>query len=861
MTSFDLRDKFFTYFTEHAHTQVTSSSLIPAQDPTLLFTNAGMNQFKDLFLGKEERSYKRAVSIQKCIRAGGKHNDLENVGFTKRHLTFFEMMGNFSFGDYFKKEAITYAWEFLTEVIKLEKDKLSVTVHYKDEEAYALWRDMIKVPIEKIFKLDDESNFWQMGDTGPCGPCTEIFVDRGPSFGCGLATCSPADSCDRFLEVWNLVFMQYDRLSDGTDRPLSQTGVDTGMGLERLCTIVQNKDSVFETDLFAPLIARIEELTHRKYATSSDEIKGAFRVLIDHIRSSCFAIADGGIPSNEGRGYVIRKIIRRAALFAQKLGNERLFPEVAPALIDSMGDLYPELKHQEKQIISLLENEVEKFNKTFLNGQQLLEKQFLTAQHKIISGEQSFKLYDTYGFPLELTKVMAHERGFTVDIASFEKEMEEQRLRSGKKTVDTAFEINESLITNFIGYESHRAEAKIIGLVLDKKQVSSVESGTEAYVITDISPFFIECGGQVNDQGSVIHSGTAAPLKGLKKFGNALGALIDAPKTFKIGDAVVLEVDSPTRLATMKNHTATHLLQAALIELLGKQVRQSGSVVTPTYLRFDFTYHEALTSEQISWVEDRVNSKIMENIPVTITQETLEAATKKGAIAIFGEKYQPEKVRVIDVPGFSTELCGGTHVRSTGDIGLFKITETASLSAGNRRIFAVTGPAGIELFQKTFGQIKALGTEFKVPVEEVSEAVFKQKETLKNTQTLVKSLKKQLFDAQSVEWLKSSKTIGSVPYLHLSLALEAEDLREVSTILLKKQQGVYFLVTHHKDRSPFMIALSPEYSQKIDLKNLALWLKEQGIHSGGGGTTLQGSLTGNSEQLSRQLEDWIRTHQ
>ncbi len=862
MTSFELRKKFFDFFMERKHTKVPSSSLIPAQDPTLLFTNAGMNQFKDVFLGKEERSYTRAVSIQKCIRAGGKHNDLENVGFTKRHLTFFEMMGNFSFGDYFKKEAIEFAWEFLTNVVKLDKEKLSVSVYYKDDEAYSLWRDVIGVPEKRIFKLGDADNFWQMGDTGPCGPCTEIFVDRGAAFDCGVENCSPEDSCERFLEVWNLVFMQYDRFPDGSDHPLKQTGVDTGMGLERLCSIVQNKESVYETDLFAPLIKRIEELTDLTYETAPPEIKAAFRVLVDHIRSSCFAIADGGTPSNDGRGYVIRKIIRRAALFAQKLGNEKIFPKIAPALIEFMSPIYPELKTQETQIISLLENEVEKFHKAFLNGQHILEKYFTASQDdKIITGEQSFKLYDTYGFPLELTNVMAYDRGYTVDTDGFEKEMELQRQRSGKKTREQECALDPSIKTTFTGYEVHYNDAKILSLIVDKQEVHDVKAGTKVYVVTDVSPFFVECGGQISDQG-FIHVGDAkAPLRGLKKIGDAIASLIEAPVALNVGDTVHLEVDSPSRLATMNNHTATHLLQAALIELLGDQVRQSGSVVTPDHLRFDFTYHENLTPEQIKIVEDRVNAKIQENVPVSTEYTTLEKATEMGVIAIFGEKYQPEKVRVIDIPGFSAELCGGTHVGATGDIGSFKITEVSALSAGNRRIVAVTGTAAVELFQDTFTYAKTLGTEFKVPINQVVSAVAKQKEQLKAAQTTIKKLKQSLIKIHMNEWISQIETVGTLPFLFLELKdTEADALRDIGNTLIKKQPGLYFLVAHAKDRTAFFATLAPSHTDKLDLKKLAEWLKEQGIRGGGSKTTLQGSIPTVTQDLGTSLKKWLQAN-
>lgn len=860
MTSFDLRKKFFDYFIKHKHTVVPSSSLIPAQDPTLLFTNAGMNQFKDVFLGKEERSYKRAVSIQKCIRAGGKHNDLENVGFTKRHLTYFEMMGNFSFGDYFKKEAIAFAWEFLTKEIKLDKDTLIVTVHYKDEDAYAIWRDMVGIPESRIFKLGDKDNFWQMGDTGPCGPCTEIYVDRGVTFSCGSKDCNPEDGCERFLEIWNLVFMQYDRLPNGTDKPLKHTGVDTGMGLERLCAVVQGKDSVFETDLFAPLLKRIEELTKITYETANPETQAAFRVLADHIRSSCLAIADGGTPSNEGRGYVIRKIIRRATLFAQKLGRERIFPEIAPALIEFMSPLYPELKTQEKQIISLLKAEVEKFHKTFLNGQQILEKYFAHAgPEKRISGVEAFKLYDTYGFPLELTKVMAYEKGFTVDTESFEKEMTSQRERSGKKSHAEECDLDVSITTDFTGYEVHYNTAKIIGLIQDLTSVPEVSAGAHVYVITDVSPFFVECGGQISDQGWISHGDKKAPLRGLKKFGTAIGAFIEAPGALKVGDTVSLEVDSPTRINTMKNHTATHLLQAALIELLGKQVRQSGSVVTPEFLRFDFTYHENLTPKQIKIVEDRVNAKIQENIPVEVSHMTLKEATNKGVIAIFGEKYQPEKVRVIDIPGFSAELCGGTHVPAIGDIGPFKITEVSALSAGNRRIVAVTGPAAIELFQDTFNALKSLGTEFKVPINQVREAIAKQKEQLKAAQNTIKEFKKTWLRSQVESWSSRVEAVGTLPFLYLELDnVQAEELKDIAALLIEKRSALYFLLAKGTEKSAYYAALAPSLTHEIDLKKLATWLKERGIHGGGSGTTLQGGITTQTAPFEEELKKWIK---
>jgi alanyl-tRNA synthetase len=655
--------------------------------------------------------------------------------------------------------------------------------------------------------------------------------------------------------------MQYDRQPDGTDKPLKQTGVDTGMGLERLCAVIQDKDSVFDIDLFAPIIARIERLTGIVYSGAKPEIQAAFRVLSDHIRSSCFAIADGATPSNEGRGYVIRKIIRRAALFAQKLHKENIFPKIAPAFIDYMSPIYPELKAQESQIIALLKSEVEKFEKTFIHGQSMLEKYFQETSGKVVSGAQAFKLYDTYGFPLELTKVIAHERGFTVDVEGFEKHMEQQKAQSGKKVAHADIALDESVETAFTGYDEHQNEAKILQLFVDNKPVQSVTAGTEAIIITNRSPFFVECGGQVSDQGFIRKGEHEAQLLGLRKIGSAIGATIVAPVALTVGDTVTQVVDSPARINTMKNHTATHLLQAALIELLGKQVRQSGSVVTPDYLRFDFTYHENLTPEQITLVENLVNKKILENIPVHVSQGTLKEASARGVIAIFGEKYNPEKVRIVEVPGFSAELCGGTHVHATGDIGSFKITEVSALSAGNRRIVAVTGPASVELFQQSFNTIKALGQEFKVPGEQVADAIKKQKEQLKQAQGALKDLKKQLYLLQMPHWLSSIENYGSIPFLFLSIDnATAEELREISQEFLKAQPGLYFLVGQGHERATYFVTLAQNLAQQFDLKAFGAWLKDQGLQGGGSGTTLQGGTTRIDLELEHRIKKWLHEH-
>lgn len=862
MNSLQIRKIFFDYFKKHGHTVVPSSSLIPAKDPTLLFTNAGMNQFKDVFLGKETRSYSRAVSIQKCIRAGGKHNDLDNVGFTRRHLTFFEMMGNFSFGNYFKKEAIEYAWDFLTNKIGLKKENLLVSVFEKDNESYNIWNKNIGLESSLIFKLGEEDNFWSMGDTGPCGPCSEIYIDKGIKFGCGKTDCRPGCSCDRFLEIWNLVFIEYDRQTDGSLKELKSKGVDTGMGLERLCSVVQNTDSVFETDLFVPLINFIENKTGIIYKTANEIQKSAFRVLADHIRSSCFAIADGCTPSNEGRGYVLRKIIRRAALFAEKLNGINIFPELAEPLITLMSGIYPELETNSALIKTVLKNEIKKFSTNLMQGQKIL-KNFIkeNQETKHISGEQAFKLYDTYGFPLELTRIIAEEHGFTVDIEGFEKLMEQQRMQSGKVTKEECI-LDQKLYTHFTGYDEHITHTTITGLVVNDTLTEKVKAGSSCFIITEHSPFYVECGGQVSDQGYIKINDHEVPLRGLKKFVDAIGAYVQSvPIDIEVGKKITLVVDSYSRLNTMKNHTATHLLQSALIEVLGKQVKQSGSVVEPDYLRFDFTYHENLNLEQIILVEEIVNRKIMENIPVKIEFTTLEDATKRGVIAFFGEKYNPERVRIVEIPGFSAELCGGTHVNATGDIGVFKITEVSALSAGNRRIVALTGPEALKLFQQSFRTVKALSQEFKVPIEDVTEAIKKQKEQLRLTQNEIKKLKKLLYEKQIPEWIKKIETISSIPFLFIELEdANMQDLQEIAENLLKKEAGFYFLVGYKKDKSNFIATISEKFSSKINIKEFADWLKEKGIQGGGKATTIQGGASKSQFiGLEEEIKNWIKS--
>jgi len=860
MKSTEIRKRFIDFFVARGHTYVPSSPLIPADDPTLLFANAGMNQFKDVFLGKEKRSYTRAVSVQKCIRAGGKHNDLENVGFTARHLTFFEMLGNFSFGDYFKKDAIRFAWDFLTKDIGLDANKLYPSVYKLDDEAYEIWSKEIGVPAERIVRLGEADNFWQMGDTGPCGPCTEIYIDRGVGIGCGKQECGPGCSCDRFLEIWNNVFMQFDRQPDGTDKPLKQTGVDTGMGLERLCMVVEGKDSVYDTDLFAPIFACIERLVNKSY-NSSPQVKAAMRVIADHIRSSSFAIADGCMPSNEGRGYVLRKIIRRAALFAQKLSSENFFPHVYEGLVEAMGQAYPELATNKQLILNVLTSETEKFSQNLIQGQTILEKHFADNKSKQqISGAQAFKLYDTYGFPLELTKVIAQEKGYEVDVAGFEKEMEQQRVQSGKKHDAHAQEIqiNESLTTVFTGYDELETKTEISEIVCHGVSVDTAPAQETCWFITPRSPLYVECGGQISDMAYMRVDDVTLPITAIKKIGNAIAFEAKTSSEIKKGSPVTLIVDRDARTNTMKNHTATHLLQAALLQVVGKTVKQAGSLVTPDYLRFDFTHHENLMPEQIKAVEDLVNQKIMENIKLDVAQTTLKDATARGVIAFFGEKYNPDKVRVVAIPGFSAELCGGTHVRATGDIGVFKITEVTALSAGSRRIVALTGPAAVAEFQQDFTTVKKLSQEFKVQPAELVAAIAKQREALKDAQTASAKLKQQMYKLMVPQWLAQAEMVGTMPYGYITLEdASASELRDVAQSLLHIKPGLYVLVAPAEDRFSYMVVASSEFAQTVRLKELANKLKEFGLKGGATDVAIQGGGSAVPAQLKDFVRNWI----
>lgn len=714
MKSAEIREAFLSFFEEKGHTRVASSSLIPGNDPTLLFTNAGMNQFKDCFLGLEKRAYTRATTSQKCVRAGGKHNDLDNVGYTARHHTFFEMLGNFSFGDYFKRDAIHYAWEFLTgdKWLKLPKEKLWVTVYASDDEAYDIWTQEVGIPAERMVRIGDNKgapyasdNFWAMGDTGPCGPCTEIFYDHGPDIW-GGPPGSPEEDGDRYIEIWNNVFMQFNRTADGVMHPLPAPSVDTGMGLERISAVLQHVHSNYEIDLFQSLLKAAAEAI----GCANDDAP-SLKVVADHIRSCSFLVADGVLPSNEGRGYVLRRIIRRACRHGNKLGAKgTFFHKIVAALVAEMGEAFPELKQQQAHIERVLKNEEEQFAKTLEHGLKILEQDLASLQGQVIPGDIVFKLYDTYGFPVDLTADIARERELTVDEEGFEREMEAQRERARASSafgMDYNSLVKVDVDTRFLGYAGTSGSGKVVALFKAGAAVDSLAEGEEGVVVLDQTPFYAESGGQVGDCGYLEGAGVRFDVRDTTKAGGAfLHHGIVAKGGLSVGASVKAEADSSVRSATALNHSATHLLHAALRRVLGEHVQQKGSLVDSQRLRFDFSHFEAIKAEQLKALEDIVNTEIRRNTAVETEETDIETAKAKGAMALFGEKYG-DQVRVLSMGGdFSVELCGGTHVSRTGDIGLFKITSEGGVASGVRRIEAVTGAAALAYLNGAEEQLK-----------------------------------------------------------------------------------------------------------------------------------------------------------
>ncbi len=716
MKSAEIREAFLRFFEEQGHTRVASSSLIPGNDPTLLFTNAGMNQFKDCFLGQEKRAYTRAVSSQKCVRAGGKHNDLENVGYTARHHTFFEMLGNFSFGDYFKQDAINFAWTFLTGVLKLPKEKLWVTVYASDDEAYDIWTKEVGVPAERMVRIGDNKgapyasdNFWTMGDTGPCGPCTEIFYDHGADIWGGPPGSAEEDG-DRYIEIWNNVFMQFNRTADGVLHPLPAPSVDTGMGLERISAVMQHVHSNYEIDLFQSLLAAAA-----KAIGCANEEQASLKVVADHIRSCGFLIADGVLPSNEGRGYVLRRIIRRACRHGNKLGaSGSFFYQIVAALVAEMGDAFPELKQNQAHIERVLKAEEEQFAKTLEQGLKILEQDLANLQGTVVPGDVVFKLYDTYGFPMDLTGDIARERNLTLDEAGFEREMEAQRVRARSASsfgMDYNSLVKVDVATEFTGYKATSGAAKVVALYKEGQSVDVLNEGDEGVVVLDQTPFYAESGGQIGDCGFLNAANGRFDVRDTTKTGGAFlhhGVLASGNLT--VGAPVEAQVDADVRHATSLNHSATHLLHAALRQVLGEHVQQKGSLVDSQRLRFDFSHFEAIKPEQIKALEDIVNAEIRKNSPVETEETDIETAKAKGAMALFGEKYG-DNVRVLSMGGsFSVELCGGIHANRTGDIGLLKIVSEGGVASGVRRIEAVTGAAALAYLNAAEEQLKEAAT-------------------------------------------------------------------------------------------------------------------------------------------------------
>jgi alanyl-tRNA synthetase len=808
MTGKEIRNRFFKYFQAKGHTLVESSNLVPRNDPTLLFTNAGMNQFKDAFLGLEKRDYVRAVSSQKCVRAGGKHNDLENVGRTARHHTFFEMLGNFSFGDYFKKEAIAFAWEFLTKEMKLDKDRLYVTVYLDDDEAAAIWHEQEGVPLERIYRFGEKDNFWAMGDTGPCGPCTEIFWDNGPGTGCGSPTCEVGCDCDRYMEIWNNVFMQFNRNDKGELTPLPKPSVDTGMGLERITTVMQGVTSNYDTDLLQGIIRHVELIAGKRYRQEvKDDV--SMRVIADHARAVTFLIADGVLPSNEGRGYVLRRIMRRAARHGKMLGiAEPMLYRMVDAVNLMMGDAYPELLEREDYVKKVIFAEEERFAETLDNGLRILNEEVASLKQQaktVVPGEVVFKLYDTFGFPVDLTADIVAGEGFTVDEDGFALCMERQRLQarehwkgSGEEGLAEIYKTlhGRGLRSTFVGYQEKTAYAHVTAMLRAGAEVTEAHAGEEIEVVTETTPFYGESGGQAGDTGAISTGAALLQVTAtLRPFPDLIvhRALVTTG-TIKVGEAADLKVAVAVRSATARNHTATHLLQAALKKVLGDHVKQAGSLVTPDRLRFDFTHFSAMTHAELRRVEAIVNEHIMANAAVDAMEMAAAEALESGATALFGEKYGA-RVRVVKVGEVSSELCGGTHVQAAGDIGLFKIVSEAGIAAGVRRIEALTGSGALEYVHELEDEQKSIAALVKADsgstLDKIDKLLARQKELHRE----IEALQARLNATKSADLLAAVQEINGIRILAARVDVaDPKGLRELADSLKERlKSGVIVL--------------------------------------------------------------------
>lgn len=869
MKTTELRQKFLKFFESKGHTIVRSSSLVPHDDPTLLFTNAGMNQFKDVFLGFDKRPYNRATTAQKCVRAGGKHNDLENVGYTARHHTFFEMMGNFSFGDYFKRDAIHFAWEFLTspEWLNIPKEKLLATVYAEDDEAYNIWLNEIGMPAERIVRIGDNKgakyasdNFWQMGDTGPCGPCSEIFYDHGEEIWGGIPG-SPEEDGDRWIEIWNCVFMQFNRDEQGNMNPLPKPSVDTGMGLERMAAVMQHVHSNYEIDLFQDLLKAVARETGAPFSMEEPSLK----VIADHIRSCSFLIADGVLPSNEGRGYVLRRIIRRAVRHGYKLGQSKpFFHKLVADLVKEMGDAYPELKEKQVQIEEALKNEESRFAQTLETGMALLENALAKGSKKL-DGEIIFKLYDTYGFPYDLTADICRERNIELDEAGFEREMEAQRARA---RAAQSFKANAQLPydgqdTEFKGYSERQTESKVLALYKDGEQVNELNEGDEGAVVIDFTPFYAESGGQVGDVGYIFAGENRFEVRDTQKIKAAVFGQfgVQTSGRLKVGDSVTAKVDDEIRNANMRNHSATHLMHKALRDVLGEHVEQKGSLVTAESTRFDISHPQAVTAEEIAEVERRVNEAILANVAVNAAIMSMEDAQKTGAMMLFGEKYGDE-VRVLQMGGFSTELCGGTHVSRTGDIGLFKIISEGGIAAGVRRIEAITGLNALKWAQEQERLVKDIIAETKAQTEK--DVLAKIQAGAAHSKALEKELaraKAELAVHAGAKLLDNAKDLGSAKLVAAQIEADAAALREIVTDLTgKSEQAIVLLAAVNDGKVSLCAGVSKPLTAKVKAGDLVKFAAEQVGGKGGGRPDLAQAGGSDVEKLPAMIDsvkDWV----
>lgn len=844
MKAAEIREKFLKFFESKGHTIVRSSSLVPGNDPTLLFTNSGMVQFKDVFLGTESRPYSRATTSQRSVRAGGKHNDLENVGYTARHHTFFEMLGNFSFGDYFKRDAILYSWELLTEVYKLPKEKLWVTVYHDDDEAYDIWAKEVGVPAERIIRIGDNKgaryasdNFWQMGDTGPCGPCSEIFYDHGPDVW-GGPPGSPEEDGDRYIEIWNLVFMQFNRDAQGNMTRLPKPSIDTGMGLERIAAVLQHVHSNYEIDLFQNLIKAAARETG-----IDDLTNNSLKVIADHIRACSFLIVDGVIPGNEGRGYVLRRIVRRAIRHGYKLGRKgAFFHKLVADLVAEMGEAYPELKEAEQRVTDVLRQEEERFFETIEHGMSILDAALADLEAKggkVLDGELAFKLHDTYGFPLDLTADVCRERGVTVDEPAFDDAMARQREQAraaGKFKATQGLEYTGAK-TTFHGYEEIAFDdAKVAALYVDGASVNEVKAGQNAVVVLDHTPFYAESGGQVGDQGVLANATTRFAVGDtLKVQADVIGHHGTLEQgTLKVGDVVRAEIDAHRRARTARNHSATHLMHKALRDVLGGHVQQKGSLVDADKTRFDFAHNAPLTDDEIRRVEQIVNDEILANAPGIVRVMPYDDAVKGGAMALFGEKYGDE-VRVLDL-GFSRELCGGTHVHRTGDIGLFKIVVEGGVAAGIRRVEAITGDNAVRYVQELDARVNEAAAALKAQPSELTQRIAQVQDQVKSLEKELGALKSKLASSQGDELAQQAVEVGGVHVLAATLdGADAKTLRETVDKLKDKLKSAAIVLAAVEGGKVSLIAgVTPEASKKVKAGELVNFVAQQVGGKGGG---------------------------